>query len=154
MRNHDTLAHLPSEVRAQLFREELMAQGRYDAFVFVQQECEGDVARVKEKIKWYEDLLNARANTDAGQPFAPNTSVRLHKEGFLPGLKDALEILLQAEENQPQALARVAEPSTNTYRVAGDSRQSTADGKKKRASVVKRPPQKASTSRNKARRHK
>ncbi len=142
MSGEEALSHVPERVRFALRRERLKAQGRYDAFVFVQ-ECGGDIARLKETIEWYEELMTNPPGDWKG-PMAPNTSVRLHKEGYLPGLKDALKILLQAEESQPQAVTRVAEPATNIYHV----------GTKKKVSTVKQPPKQTRKSGGQARRPK
>ncbi len=128
MNGEESLSHLPERVRFALRRERLMAQGRYDAFVFVQ-ECRGDIACLKEKIHWYKELMSNPPDDWKG-PMSPDSSVRMHKDGYLPGLQDALNILLQAEQSQPQAVTRVAEPASNTYRVTA----------KKKASPVKRPP--------------
>ncbi len=109
-----------------------MAQGRYDAFVFAQ-ECGGDKASLKEKIDWYEELMTNPPDDWKG-PMSPNSSVRMHKDGYLPGLKDALKILLQAEQSQPQAaMARVAESAASGYQVTGKGRHASAANRKKKA---------------------
>ena len=97
----ESLKNLPSHVIWALFREKMLAEGRYNAFVFLE-ECKGDIACVKERIHWYENKLADPAAIAKGQPYAPNTSVRLHADGHLAGLKDILKILAQAErEPQP-----------------------------------------------------
>ncbi len=123
------LHELPPLIRLAFFREQMMAQGRYDAFLFALN-CHGDVMQLTAEIAWYDSLLNNPSNIVQGQPYSPNTSVRLRADGYLAGLKDAVKILVQAEESQLQAVTRVAEPATNTYHVTT----------KKKASAMKRPP--------------
>jgi hypothetical protein len=101
----EQLKHLPRDIIGALYREKLLAQGRYDAFVFVQ-ESRGNIACLKEKIAWYEELMTNPPDDWKG-PMSPGSSVRLHKEGYLPGLKDALKILEQADGSAPRAAAPV-----------------------------------------------
>ncbi len=112
----EQLKHLPPPIIWALFREKMLAQGRLDAFSFVQ-ECEGQVACIKERLEWYEAKLSDPAATAKGQPYAPHSSVRLHADGHLAGLRDALKPLEQADGSpQPEAVSEpartIAEGST------------------------------------------
>ena len=116
----EQLKHLPAHIRQGLLREELIAQGRCDAFAFVK-ECRGDVTCIKEKLAWYEDLI-ANPSDDWKGPLSPNASVRLHKDGYVAGLRDALKILTQPPHDsthdptqataQPPTELHVAQPES------------------------------------------
>lgn len=101
------LSIYPPQIIWALYREKMLAQGRYDAFLFVQ-ECKGDVALIQEKLTEYEDMI-AHPTGIWVQALALDTSVRLHKDGFVAGLRDALRILTQTEHDpQPVAQSKVS----------------------------------------------
>lgn len=106
-----------------LRRATWLSQGRKDAFCFVLA-APYDRARLQAEI----DLTVERI-TDQGAlrgAMAPGAGPRIYQDGYLAGLKDALQILLQAEAREPQ-LALVAEPRANDYdATTGDATQ--ADG--------------------------
>ena len=112
----------PSAIQIALFREEMLAEGRYNAFVFVSK-CRGDIACVQEKIAWYEDVLSDTNVKEKGHPFALNTSVRLHAEGFLAGLKDALEILTtngESSKGQPRVTTEPSQPTVKRRKAVAE----------------------------------
>ena len=114
----EQLKHLPSDIIWALYREKMLVQGRYDAFIFVE-EIKGDVACIKERVEWYESKLSDPLATAKGQPYSPHASVRLHADGHLAGLRVALKILTQADSStQPAAF----EPSrAHTHAIAEGS---------------------------------
>ena len=88
-----------------LYRAENWTDGRHAAFQFVRQ-CQGDAHSIQARIEWYQNRLSDATLTAPGQPYAPNTDLRLYADGHLAGLRDALTILTQAT-NGSQADATV-----------------------------------------------
>lgn len=89
----------PIEILAGLRREELLSQGRHDAFLFAL-ECKGDVARLYAEIQETETTI-AHPPDHLKGPMSPNASPRVYKDGYLAGLKDALRIIEQAASSTP-----------------------------------------------------
>jgi len=83
----------PIEILVSLRREELLSQGRHNAFLFVLK-CKGDVACLRAEIQATEEKI-ANPPDHLKGPMAPNASPRVYKDGYLGGLKDALQILTQ-----------------------------------------------------------
>jgi len=81
-------------LRFALRREGTWAEGRRRAFEFAN-ENQYATAPICAAIQWYEEIFVDPSATQQGQPFAPNTSVRLLAEGYLKGLKDVLNMILR-----------------------------------------------------------
>jgi len=84
----------PIEILVGLRREELLSQGRHDAFVFAL-ECKGNVSCLCVRIHDTEETI-ANPPEHLKGPMKPNASPRVYKDGYLAGLKDALRIVEQA----------------------------------------------------------
>ncbi len=125
-------------VQSTLEHEKFLAGGRYEAFRFAL-ECQGDMARLQSAIRETRELLSRASDTNP-----PDVSSRVRQEGYLSGLQDALKILLQAEESQPQVVTRVAESATNSYHVTTQ----------KKVRAAKRPPKQTSKTGRRLRRPK
>ena len=106
----NTVANLtdwPIEILVGLRREELLSQGRHDAFLFVLAR-KGDVSCLHAEIHDTEERITNPPDHLKG-PMKPNASPRVYQDGYLAGLKDALRIVEQANRNTPRDTAR--EPS-------------------------------------------
>ena len=94
-----SISQLSQRLSLELRREEMLTQGRSDAFRFVH-EHSGDVAQIQSEIEKFEDYV-ANPPQSLRRAMSPNTTVRLHAEGYIPGLKDALRIVLDGKANAP-----------------------------------------------------
>ena len=73
-----------------IFRALSTAGGRYEAFQFVTQ-CRGDLSLIEAEIQEQEQLILSLLNG----PMKPGATPRVHKDAYLAGLKEAIEILFQ-----------------------------------------------------------
>ncbi len=143
---------LPEPLADRLNYEQTVSKGRSDAFLFARK-CQGHIGVLRAAIVESEEFPSQASGTvkpDLSQRF----SRRFYEEGYLSGLKDAVKILLQAEQSQPQAVTRVAEPTSHTYQATPESHPATTDHTKKKASTVKHPPKQSSKTRRQVRRRK
>lgn len=88
---------LASNHQSALRQEKNWAEGRADAFQFALN-CQGDPLRLQAEIKYYQRELSDPESTASHKPLAPKMSVRLHVEGYLLGLQDALKIILESDQ--------------------------------------------------------
>jgi hypothetical protein len=90
--------NMPRALYIALRTEEIRAEGRRNAFIFVQ-EAEGNPAAIQKEIAWYDRVFADPSMTVQGQPFAPDTSVRRHADGFVIGLRDALQMVSLSDKS-------------------------------------------------------
>jgi len=74
-----------------LFRPMMIASGRLDAFKFAI-ECEGDIAKLQEKLRDSEDIL-ANPPDPLERAMKPNAGPGIYKEGYIEGLREAIKLL-------------------------------------------------------------
>lgn len=95
---------LSDDVLGAFRREELLAQGRHDAFLFAL-DCKGDVSRLRAEIQETEDTITNPPAHLKGL-MTPNASPRVYKDGYRAGLKDALQIIEQAQRSPQPSLTQ------------------------------------------------
>jgi hypothetical protein len=73
-----------------IFRALSVAGGRYEAFQFVMK-CHGDLSLIEAEIQEQGELILALLDG----PMKLGATPRVHKDSYLAGLKEAIEILRQ-----------------------------------------------------------
>jgi hypothetical protein len=101
----------PIEILVSLRREELLSQGRHNAFLFALK-CKGDVACLRAEIQATEEKI-ANPPEHLKGPMAPNASPRVYQDGYLAGLKDALKLLTQATNGSAHDVQTDPTPATH-----------------------------------------
>lgn len=81
---------IPTPIRRALRKEVGLAQGRLEALEFVW-DCAADLVKIREKIAELEELL-FDPNRAKGS-MAPGASPRVYREGYLAGLKAAVDMI-------------------------------------------------------------
>jgi hypothetical protein len=113
-------ADWPIGILVALRREELLSQGRHDAFLFVLAR-KGDVACVRAEIQATEEKL-ANPPDHLKAMVKPNASPRVHQDGYLAGLRDALKILTQPPNGSARdATQSTAQPPTEPHTIPSGS---------------------------------
>lgn len=87
-------------VRFKLNTEAYRIEGRLTAYRFAL-ECDADVERIKQEIEQFEARLQDPEAAAKGKPFAPNTSVRLHAEGYVPALREIMRMIADSPNESP-----------------------------------------------------
>jgi hypothetical protein len=91
---------LSTEVWAALWRQALLADGRSDAFEFALR-CDGDLTQLKSQVREIQRLMSDPDMLKG--PLASGNGPRIYREGYLVGLKEAINIVSAAsvgEEKQ------------------------------------------------------
>jgi hypothetical protein len=81
----------PSAMSA-IRKEMFFAEGRYSAFVFAS-ECKGDLSQLKAEIQQTEILIAEGLSSNPSGSMSPGMSPRIYRDGYLAGLKDAVQIV-------------------------------------------------------------
>jgi len=89
----------PLELEAALRHERLLAEGRQDAFVFGG-EARGDAEAVQAEIESVEEQIANPPESLRGA-LAPGASRRVYLDGYLQGLRDALQIIDNFKGREP-----------------------------------------------------
>lgn len=83
-------SNFPSTVWSALWREALLADGRSDAFEFALK-CEGDLIQLRDQVQETQELMSDPDMLKG--PLAPGNGPRIYREGYLAGLKEAIDIV-------------------------------------------------------------
>jgi hypothetical protein len=97
------------QARTSLWREKWLAQGRSEAFEFALQH-QGDLAELRARVQEIEAYLADPILTNG--PLAPRTSSRVHREGYLAGLHEAIRLIL---DNQEAVASEHTAPASNAH---------------------------------------
>lgn len=84
-----------TKARSSLWREKWLAQGRSEAFEFALEQ-QGDLTELSARAQEIEEYLADPVLTSG--PLAPRTSSRVHREGYLAGLREAIRLILDNQE--------------------------------------------------------
>ena len=84
---------LSTQVWAALWRQALLADGRRDAFEFALK-CDGDLAQLKSQVREIQRLMSDPDMLKG--PMAPGNGPRIYREGYLAGLKEAMNMVSAA----------------------------------------------------------
>ena len=101
--------NITEQARSSLWREKWLAQGRSEAFEFAL-DHQGALAKLRARAEEIEAYLADPVLTSG--PLAPRTSSRVHREGYLAGLREAIRLVL---EQQEAAAGEHAAPLSNAH---------------------------------------
>lgn len=101
--------NITEQARSSLWREKWLAQGRSEAFEFALEQ-QGNVAELRARAQEIEAYLADPVLTNG--PLALNTSSRVHREGYLSGLHEAIRLIL---DNQEAEAGQHAAPVSNAH---------------------------------------
>jgi hypothetical protein len=100
---------ITEQARSSLWREKWLAQGRSEAFEFAL-EHKGDLTELRARVQEIEEYLADPVLTNG--PLAPRTSSRVHREGYLAGLREAIRLIC---DNQEAVASEHAAPLNNAH---------------------------------------
>lgn len=97
------------QARHSLWREKWLAHDRSEAVEFAL-EHKGDLAKLRARAQEFEAYLADPILTNG--PLAPRTSSRVHREGYLAGLREAIRLIL---DNQEAVTGEPVAPVSNAH---------------------------------------
>lgn len=92
MSHNSASDEINTKVISSLRREMFFAEGRYNAFVFAS-ECKGNLSQLETEIRQTEESITEGLLRNPNGSMLPGMSPRIYKDGYLAGLKEAIQIV-------------------------------------------------------------
>jgi hypothetical protein len=90
-----TIKEIVSALRQAMF----FAEGRYSAFVFAS-DCKGDIAQLEAEIREAENSIAEGLSRTPQGSMAPGMSPRIYKDGYLAGLREAIQMIRELSQGE------------------------------------------------------
>lgn len=94
----DSLARgFSSDIPSALRRAAWFSGGKSDALQFAVK-CQGNAGQIQAEIQRVEEMISEIESVNPDGPMSPRAGPRIYKDGYLEGLREALDIILSSEQ--------------------------------------------------------